>query len=205
MDDFKALLASEFAPIGSLTEYQLDLLEQHYRLLCEWNKRINLTRIRGIREAVQFHYCESLFLAQWLPKDKLRIVDVGSGAGFPGIPVAVLRPDCTVDLIESHQRKAAFLREASRQLPNVNVVSRRAEECTGGYDWMISRAVRVEDLLKLKLAPNRALLMGADDAEGLEVLKVPWGERRVLAFHVEQPNRKDIPDSRYPPRKTSSN
>lgn len=186
MDDFRALLASEFAPIGSLTEYQLDLLEQHYRLLCKWNKRINLTRIRSVREAVQFHYCESLFLAYWLPKGELRIADVGSGAGFPGIPVAVLRPDCTVDLIESHQRKAAFLREACRELPNVNVISKRGEGCTGGYDWMVSRAVRVEDLGKMKLAPRRALLISADDAKGLEALKVPWGQRRILAFHVEQ-------------------
>jgi 16S rRNA (guanine527-N7)-methyltransferase len=186
MDDFKALLASEFAPFGRLTEYELGLLEQHYKLLCNWNKSINLTRIRYVHEAVQFHYCESLFLAEWLPKDKLRIADVGSGAGFPGIPVAVFRPDCTLDLIESHQRKAAFLREASRQLPNVNVVSGRAEDCTKGYDWMVSRAVRVGDLLKLKLAPHHALLIGADDANGLETLKVPWGERRVLAFHVEQ-------------------
>jgi 16S rRNA (guanine527-N7)-methyltransferase len=186
MDDFKALLTSEYALIGCLTQHQLDLLEQHYRLLCNWNKRINLTRIRNAREAVRFHYCESLFLGQWLPKGKLRIADVGSGAGFPGIPLAVLRPDCTIDLIESHQRKAAFLREASRQRANVNVVSKRAEECPGGYGWMISRAVRVEELLKLKLAPNLALLVGPGDADGLEVLKLPWGERRRLAFHVEQ-------------------
>src|SRR5579863_2841796 len=186
MDDFRALLASEFAPIGSLTEYQLDLLEQHYRLLCKWNKRMNLTRIHSVREAVQFHYCESLFLTHWLPKGELRIADVGSGAGFPGIPVAILRPDCTVDLIESHQRKAAFLREASRQLPNVNVICKRAEECTGRYDWMVSRAVRVGDVLKLKLAPRLALLIGDDDAKDLEALRVPWGERRFLAFHVEQ-------------------
>ena len=186
MDDFKALLALEYGPFGSLTEYQLDLLARHYDLLCNWNKTINLTRIRGVREAVQFHYCESLFLGQWLPKGKLRVADVGSGPGFPGIPLAVLRPDCNIDLIESHQRKAAFLNEASRHLPNVNVVCKRAEECTGGYDWMISRAVRVEGLLKLKLASSLAVLAGVGDADGLEVLKVPWGERRVLAFHVER-------------------
>lgn len=187
MDDFRALLASEFAPLRRLTEYELDLLEQHYQLLCNWNKRINLTRIRDVREAVRFHYCESLFLAEWLPKGKLRIADVGSGAGFPGIPVALLRPDCTLDMIESHQRKAAFLREASRHFPNVNVISGRAEDCIGTYDWMISRAVGVKNLLKLKLAPSLALLIGADDAlRGFEILKVPWGDRRVLAFHVEQ-------------------
>lgn len=137
-------------------------------------------------EAVQFHYCESLFLAQWLPKGKLRIADVGSGAGFPGIPVAVARPECMVDLIESHQRKAAFLREASRELPNVKVISGRAEECSNDYDWLISRGVRADEVLKLKLAANLGLLVGADDGDGLQALKTPWGEGRILAFHVEQ-------------------
>ena len=182
MDDFKTLLAWEFAPFGSLTKYQLDLLERHYQLLCRWNKSINLTTILDIRKVVQFHYCECLFLAQRLPTGELRIADVGSGAGFPGIPVAILRPDCAVDLIESHQRKAAFLREASQQLPNVSVISKRAEDCSGAYDWMISRAVRVEGMLKLALAPRLALLVGRDDAGSFETLRVPWGERRVLAF-----------------------
>jgi|SRR5579863_6272640 len=186
MDDFKALLASEFAPVGHLTEDQLDALEQHYQLLCNWNKKINLTRIRSLRDVVQFHYCESLFLAQWLPKDRLRIVDVGSGAGFPGIPLAVLRPDCIVDLIESHKRKAAFLREACQQLPNVTVFSKRAEDCTSGYDWMVARAVRVQSLLKLRLARSLALLVCADNIAGLKPLKLPWGERRALMFHVER-------------------
>jgi 16S rRNA (guanine(527)-N(7))-methyltransferase RsmG len=186
MDDFKALLTSEFARIGSLNEYQLDLLDQHYRLLCHWNRRMNLTRIRSVRAAVQLHYCESLFLAERLPKNRLRIADVGSGAGFPGIPIAVLRPDCIVDLIESNQRKAAFLREACRKLPNVNVVSKRAEECNERYEWMVSRAVRVQDLLKLRLAPRLALLMCADNVADLELFKVPWGKRRAVAFHVKQ-------------------
>jgi len=186
MDDFKALLMLEFARIKSLTHSQLTLLEQHYRMLCRWNERINLTRIRGIRDAVQFHYCESLFLAEWLPKRRLRIADIGSGAGFPGIPIAVLRPDCSIDLIEYHRRKAVFLREATRQLPNVKVLPTRAAECTGEYDWAVSRAVDLEEFRKLKLARSFALLIGADDAERLSVVKLPWGDRRVLAFHVEQ-------------------
>jgi 16S rRNA G527 N7-methylase RsmG len=185
-DDFKSLLTSEFAPIRSLTRTQLSLLEEHYQILCRWNKRMNLTRIRSIRDAIQFHYCESLFLAEWLPKRGLRIADVGSGAGFPGIPIAILRSDCKVDLIESHQRKAAFLREATRGLPNVNVVPRRAEECGGEYDWMVSRAVTAKELQGLTLAPRVALLIGAEDTGSFEIVKVPWGSRRMLAFHVEQ-------------------
>src|ERR1700730_14203736 len=113
---FRKLLASEFAPYTGLSDEQLDRLERHYRLLTLWNKRINLTRINSLEDVVRFHYCESLFLAKELPVGALSIVDVGSGAGFPGIPVAILRPECRVHLLESHQRKAVFLREASREL-----------------------------------------------------------------------------------------
>src|ERR1700686_1014922 len=92
-----------------------------------WNKTINLTRIEGIEEAVDRHYAESLFLGANLPAGPLKIADVGSGAGFPGIPVAILRPEVAVSLIESHQRKGVFLKEATRRLQNVTVISKRAE------------------------------------------------------------------------------
>ena len=177
MEDFKLLLELEFSPYGTLSGDQLTLLEQHYQLLLRWNQKINLTRINSLRDAVRYHYCESLYLAQYLPKRPLRIIDIGSGAGFPGIPVAVYRPDCEVDLVESHQRKAVFLREAVRNLPNVRILAMRAEQLAGGYDWMISRAVRPENVLKLNLAPNVAVL-------GIEGDKLPWGETRAL-FHVE--------------------
>jgi 16S rRNA (guanine527-N7)-methyltransferase len=126
---------------------------------------------------VRYHYCESLYLAQSLPKGALRIVDIGSGAGFPGIPVAIYRPDCEVHLVESHQRKAVFLNEATRNMANTRIFAGRAEDVTESYDWMISRAVRSDDVLNLKLAPNVAVL-------GTEGKKLPWGESRAL-FHVE--------------------
>ena len=177
MEDFKSLLGLEFSPYGTLSGDQLVLLEQHYRLLLRWNQKINLTRITSLVDAVRYHYCESLYLAQSLPKGALRIVDIGSGAGFPGIPVAIYRPDCEVHLVESHQRKAVFLDEATRNLPNTRVVAARAEDLTDSYDWMISRAVRLDDVLKLRLSSNVAVL-------GIEGDKLPWGESRAL-FHVE--------------------
>jgi 16S rRNA (guanine(527)-N(7))-methyltransferase RsmG len=178
MEDFKSLLVSEFSPYGALTSDQLDLLDQHYRMLQRWNPKINLTRINSLADIVRFHYCESLYLGSYLPARPLRIVDIGSGAGFPGIPVAIYRSDCEVDLVESHQRKAVFLREATRNLPNVRVLAKRADDLVGSYDWMISRAVRSEDVLKLNLASNLAVL-------GTEGEKLPWGESRAL-FHVER-------------------
>ena len=178
MEDFKSFLASEFSPHGALTSDQLDLLDQHYRMLQRWNPKINLTRISSLADIVRFHYCESLYLGSYLPARPLRIVDIGSGAGFPGIPVAIYRSDCEVDLVESHQRKAVFLREATRNLSNVRVLAKRADDLVGSYDWMISRAVRSEDVLKLNLASNIAVL-------GTEGEKLPWGESRAL-FHVKR-------------------
>jgi len=178
MEDFKSLLQLEFSPYGTLTEDQLTLLERHYKLLLRWNQKMNLTRITSVQDAVRYHYCESLYLAHTLPEGTLRIVDIGSGAGFPGIPVAIYRPDCEVHLVESHQRKAVFLSEATRDLQNTRVLAVRAEDVTEIYDWMISRAVRPDDVLKLTLAPGISVL-------GTEGEKLPWGESRAL-FHVKR-------------------
>lgn len=173
MDEFKSLLTLEFSTYGELTEQQLTLLEEHYRLLLRWNQKMNLTRITNLQDAVRYHYCESLYLGTRLPSGPLRIIDVGSGAGFPGIPVAILRPECSVDLVESHQRKAVFLGEAARKLTNVRVLALRAETVIDSYDWTICRAVRPGDVLKLNLAPHVAVL-------GVEGEGLPWGEKRAL-------------------------
>jgi len=177
MEDFKSLLIKEFSPYGALNADQLNCLEDHYELLLRWNQKVNLTRITSLTDAVRYHYCESLYLAQSLPKRALRIIDIGSGGGFPGIPLAIYRPDCEVTLVESHQRKAVFLGEAVRNLANVRVLPQRAENVGGEYDWMVSRAVRAKDILKLRLAANISIL-GADGN------KLPWGEARGL-FHVK--------------------
>lgn len=184
---FRDLLAREFAPFGRLSEVQLDQLQAHYALLGRWNARLNLTRILSEEDSVRFHYCESLFLGRFLPAGQLRIVDVGSGAGFPGLPVAILRPECHVTLVESHQRKSVFLREASRDLRNVSVIAARAEEVADHFDWTISRAVSPAEVRKLRLSDRLALLMGEEDASRLgrgSVVALPWGSHRVL-FHVE--------------------
>ncbi|MBZ5672941.1 MAG: 16S rRNA (guanine(527)-N(7))-methyltransferase RsmG [Acidobacteriia bacterium] len=185
---FRDLLAHEFRPYGSLTVEQIDALEAHYNLLIQWNTRLNLTRIESVEDAVRLHYCESLFLGTRLPAGQLRIVDVGSGAGFPGIPIAIIRAECTVTLVESHQRKGVFLREASRNLKNVSVVTERAENLKAHFDWLVSRAVLTRDLLNLKLANNLALLVGSEEVPGSNQ-RVPlrWGRGRYLVFHVKHP------------------
>lgn len=185
---FRELLLGRVSGFCQLSNRQVDQLEQHYEMMLHWNKTINLTRIEG-EEAVGRHYAESLFLATCLPTGPLSIADVGSGAGFPGIPAAILRPELDVSLIESHQRKAVFLKEATRELPNVTVIARRAEDVKAGFDWVISRAVSWKDLQRLRLAPEFALL--GTEASGVSI-PMPWDENRQVilvsreTFHVKR-------------------
>jgi 16S rRNA (guanine(527)-N(7))-methyltransferase RsmG len=158
-------------------------LEEHFRLLERWNRKLNLTRITDVER----NYGEALFLGRHLPTGMLRICDIGSGAGFPGFPVAVLRPDCEVTLIEAHQRKAVFLKEASRGHANIRVLARRAEEVREEFDWAISRAVSAEDLgpVLARLAPNAALLTGSEEPGivgfvWMEALALPDSRNRFL-------------------------
>lgn len=184
---FRDLLEREFSPYGQLSASQLDQLESHYKLLLKWNESLNLTRLVDASAAVKFHYCESLYVARFLPDVPQRVVDVGSGGGFPGVPIAIFRPEWEVTLVESHQRKAVFLREASRELRNVRVVASRAQEMQGTFDWLVSRAVAPAEVLSLELAPDVVLLIGEQDAVHLAGEKdvVPWGRHRVL-FHVKR-------------------
>jgi 16S rRNA (guanine527-N7)-methyltransferase len=192
---FADLLRQRLARVAELSPGQMEALETHYQLLLRWNRTLNLTSIKRMEEAVERHYCESLFLGTHLPQGHLRIADIGSGAGFPGFPVAVLRPDCSVTMIEAHQRKAVFLREASRNLPNVRVLAARAEDVKEQFDRAISRAVSYADLASFlkNLAPSVDLLTGSEappDGIGfvwLPAVPVPGSRQRFLRIgHQER-------------------
>jgi 16S rRNA (guanine527-N7)-methyltransferase len=120
-----------------LTTNDLLNISTYIDLLIRWNARINLTAIRTEEEIVTRHFGESLFAARHLfPRvarapspAKIRLIDVGSGAGFPGLPIKIWAPEIDLTLIESNQKKATFLREVTRQLTltSINVFSGRAE------------------------------------------------------------------------------
>ncbi len=115
-----------------LSERQLSQLCSYLELLLRWNARINLTAVRDPEAIVQRHFGESLFTAAHLftpGQQQGNLVDVGSGAGFPGLPIKIFVPELQVTLIESQNRKATFLREVTRSLhlPDVTVFSDRAE------------------------------------------------------------------------------
>jgi 16S rRNA (guanine527-N7)-methyltransferase len=110
-----------------LTAEQLKLLGRHVDLLLKWNKSINLTAITDPAEVAEKHVLDSLALVPVLPQGSL--LDAGSGGGFPGIPVAIARPDLEVVLVDSVQKKVAFLKNALAELrlPGVKAVAVRLE------------------------------------------------------------------------------
>lgn len=184
---FGELLKEELRHWYAIDASQIKALETHYELLQIWNQRSNLTRIRSLEDAVRFHYCESIFLGLRLPLGRLDVVDIGSGAGFPGVPAAVVRPESRMTLLESRRRKATFLRESTAHLPNVRVRAERAEDLSARFDVAISRAVNPRVVLGLKLATNFLLLVGDADAKEfrgcpgfVESTRVPWGAGRFL-------------------------
>lgn len=185
---FPELLREKLAGVAELTPGQTKALQNHYELLLRWNRVLNLTSVDSLEEAVERHYCESVFLAIHLPAEPMQIADIGSGGGFPGIPVAVLRPDCRVALIEAHQRKAVFLREATRGMPNIEVLSKRVEDVTVRFDHAISRAVSYKDLSRAlkSIAPAADLLTGRESPPTNlcftwnTTLQLPWGQGRFL-------------------------
>ena len=125
-------IASLLAPYLTVPppENLMPRLSTYLDLLLKWNARTNLTAIRDPEEIVRRHFGESLFAGQNLGTPApATLLDLGSGAGFPGLPIALLHPEIHVTLAESQNKKATFLREVVRTLglPNVEVWAARAE------------------------------------------------------------------------------
>jgi 16S rRNA (guanine527-N7)-methyltransferase len=138
----------------ALTDEQREKLSRYLDLLIEANERMNLTRITDRAAAEVQHVGDSLTVLPFLPKGPHRLADVGTGGGVPGIPLAIVRPDAQVLLIESTKKKTGFLRQAveALQLPNVQITELRAEDVGQSadretFDIAVARAVATFDWL----------------------------------------------------------
>jgi 16S rRNA (guanine527-N7)-methyltransferase len=125
---------------------QVQQIQQYIAILLKWNDKINLTAIRDPREILYRHFCESMFATVAVPVENGRLADVGSGGGFPGLPIKILRPELQVFLIESNIKKATFLAEVSRdlELTDLRVLVNRFEdvaEDVAPLDYVCSRAL----------------------------------------------------------------
>jgi 16S rRNA (guanine527-N7)-methyltransferase len=129
-----------------VTDEQIEQIQRYMALLLKWNEAMNLTAIHDPLEILYRHFCESMFGASLIPVDFGRLADVGSGGGFPGLPLKILRPDLEVCLIDSNVKKATFLAEVVRELavPRTRVLVSRYEELDeeiAPLDVACSRAV----------------------------------------------------------------
>jgi 16S rRNA (guanine527-N7)-methyltransferase len=154
-----------------LTSNQVQQVSAYLELLMRWNARINLTAVRDPAEILTRHFGESFFLANLLSEaaSARDAIDIGSGAGFPGIPLRILLPESHVTLVESQNRKATFLKEVIRKLTliNIDVFTGRAENFQRQAEMVMLRAVeRFQRVLpvahSLVRRPGRmALLIGS--------------------------------------------
>lgn len=204
------LLAEKATDFGvSLSNEQLEQFTRFQALLQEWNWRISLTAVDDSRGIQLRHFLDSLSCT--LATDNLNgqsLVDVGAGAGFPGLPLKILYPEMRLTLIESVSKKARFLRAVVRELAleDVTIIDRRAEtvaheaEHRARYDWAVARAVAalrvlVEYLLPFCRLGGRALAMKSESAhseaeDAQEAVEILGGGRPV--FHpVRLPERRE--------------
>jgi 16S rRNA (guanine527-N7)-methyltransferase len=120
--------AREFSLV--LNDVQVEQIQQYTKTLWAWNDKVNLTAIRDPLEVLYRHFCESMFGSALLPVENCRLADVGSGGGFPGLPLKIIRPDLQLCLVESNVKKATFLAELIRELrlTDARVLVSRYEE-----------------------------------------------------------------------------
>ena len=191
-EHLRSVLNSGVSALGLPTEPLVTRLLDYLALLTRWNGTYNLTAIRDPAEMVPKHLLDSLSI--W-PYVRGHLADIGSGAGLPGIPLALALPDCRITLIESNGKKARFLREAQRQLglANLRVAESRAESYVSPerFDCLVSRAfgslaqfVRVGGHL---LSENGRLLAMKGQSPGDEIAALPAGWRIASVHALDVP------------------
>jgi 16S rRNA (guanine527-N7)-methyltransferase len=183
-----------------VSDQQVLQIQQYIKTLLQWNGKINLTAIRDPLEILNRHFCESMYAATAVPVENGRLADVGSGGGFPGIPLKIIRPDLQAFLIESNIKKATFLAEVIRELGLTDamvMVSRYEElgEEVAPLDFACSRALGefsafLEWACSERIASKQVILwIGARDLpeiqkiqnwEWREPIPVPNSLRRLL-------------------------
>lgn len=160
--------------------------ESYLSLFIRWNERLNLSGVRDEEDILSRHFVESIAVAYVLPQGIATLLDFGSGAGLPGIPIALCRPEIAVTLAESQGKKAAFLQEAVRLLGlKAAVYAQRAETLKETFDCVILRAVdkmprAVADAVHLVASEGwLALMTTTGDMEKLSaLLEVRWFLKR---------------------------
>ena len=187
-----------------LTKEQIEKYYNYMDLLLEWNGKINLTAIIDPKEIILKHFVDSLTIAKYI-KDDEKLIDVGTGAGFPGIPLSIVKENTDIVLLDSLNKRINFLEEIKQnlKLKNITTIHGRAEEFGKNknerekYDIATSRAVAslnilLEYLLPLVKVGGRAICMKGSNIEEVENAK---NALEILGGKIEKIEEITLPNS----------
>ncbi len=187
-----------------LTKKQIEKYYNYMNLLLEWNEKINLTAIIDPKEIVLKHFVDSLTIAKYI-KDDEKLIDVGTGAGFPGIPLSIVKENTDIVLLDSLNKRINFLEEVKEnlKLENITTIHGRAEEFGKNkkeretYDISTSRAVAplnilLEYLLPLVKVGGKAICMKGSNIEEIENAK---NALEILGGKIEKIEEITLPNS----------
>lgn len=181
-EDFRKEILEKMSKLSiELTEKQVEMFYDYMNLLLEWNEKINLTAITEFHEIILKHFVDSVTISRFVSHGK-SLIDIGTGAGFPGIPLKILRPDLEIVLMDSLQKRINFLDEVilKLKLEKIKTIHARAEELGKDkkyrekFDVATSRAVANMSVLLEYLVPfvkkqGKVICMkGSDISEELE-------------------------------------
>jgi 16S rRNA (guanine527-N7)-methyltransferase len=190
MSEAERLIRDGVRALGlQLTEKQINAFFTYLEELKKWNKAYNLTGLKTDRDIIIKHFLDSLLFAKVITDDAEKVADVGSGAGFPGIPIKIIKPELELFLIEPRQKKTVFLRHLSGRLglKSINVIDRRIEDVKNlKVDVAVTRALfSVRDFI----VKTRDLL----NKEGLLILsKGPKIDRELRELDRKKVTVKDF-------------
>ncbi len=210
--EVKELFQARAKELGwTVNDRQGEQFQRYWELLVEWNEKMNLTAITQPEEVVEKHFLDSMTLLSWGKlRQGARVIDVGTGAGFPGIPLKIMRPDIDLTLLDGTQKRLNFLGEVCRQLHISSTrVHKRAEEAgldktmRERFDLAVARAVAPMNILAeycmplIKMKGHFIAMKGPGGSEelreadhALEVLGS--GEPEVLTFTLPQAGERQL-------------
>ena len=153
--EFREELKSVFANYDiSVTDEQCSLFEEYYKLIKEWNEKFNLTTILEQHDVIIKHFLDSVLIINDL-KENAKVIDIGAGAGFPSVPIKIMRPDLEMVMLDGSNKRVTFLNEVIKQLnlKNATAVHERCEiaahkaEYRESFDYCVARAVAESNVL----------------------------------------------------------
>ncbi len=187
-----------------LEEKQIEQFYEYMNLLLEWNEKINLTAIIEPKEVILKHFIDSLTIQKYI-KEEQKVIDVGTGAGFPGIPLSIIKQNTEITLLDSLNKRILFLEEiiSSLQLKNIRTVHARVEEFAKNkkereiYDIATSRAVAslnvlLEYLLPLVKVGGECICMKGSSTEEIKEAEKAL---EILGGKIEKIENINLPDS----------